>query len=74
MATPRRSHPDWRPWKTPPDEELMRRPLSSSKRLYFTNIAIDNKETPEKTSHDQPMEDLVDSLDGTMPFPYSRSI
>ena len=76
MATTRRSRRDWRPWETPPNDELVRRPLSSSKRLCFTNIAIENnKETqsPEKTSSDQPMEDLVNSLDETMPFSYSDS-
>ena len=73
MATPHRSRRDWRPWETPPNEELIRRPLSSSKRLCFTNIVLEsNQETPSDQTND-PVEGLNDSLDETMPLSYRDS-
>ena len=68
MATPRQSRRDWRPWESPPNEELVRRPLSSCKRLYFTNRALEsNQETPSDETNN-PIEGLNDSLDDTMPL------
>ena len=72
MATPRRSLCDWRPWESPPNEELVRRPLSSCKRLCFTNKVLDGGlETLDRSCDDtlnDPMEGLNDSLDDTMPL------
>ena len=78
MATPRRSRRDWIPWESPPNEELVRRPLSSCKRLCFTNKAFENnQETPRDETNEPTELELEglndDSLDETMVLSYRES-
>lgn len=76
MATPRRSRRDWRLWESPPNEELIRRPLSSCKRLCFTNKAFDNSQ--ETLSDGLVASELIEGLnddffDDTMLLSYRES-
>ena len=46
MPIPRRPRGGWRPWESPSNEELTRRPLCSCKRLCFENKALENNQGP----------------------------
>ena len=55
-----------RPWESPSNEELVRRPLSTSKRLCFTNKSPNKGQEDPRDEHDSNSDLVPDSLDETM--------
>lgn len=74
MGTPHQPRRDWRPWESPSNEELIRRPLSSCKKLCFMNKALENNQETPSDETNEPIEGLNDdSLEDTLLLSYRES-